>query len=163
MGFDVETLKMVADNCFKSSIKTLEGFNSILNKLFRLGIVNLESYLQYLSDSLAVDDKIKKILVELNLTRNVNSMDRNFYSIWTNEWKFGDDVILYGASLSKDKANAMQYLNKLLSNWNGQGVKTLKQAQGSKVEIVENKSYIRNDYTKEQINSLISNLDEVEV
>ena len=163
MGFDVETLKMVADNCFKSSIKTLEGFNSILNKLFRLGIVNLESYLQYLSDSLAVDDKIKKILVELNLTRNVNSMDRNFYSIWTNEWKFGDDVILYGASLSKDKANAMQYLNKILSNWNGQGVKTLKQAQGSKVEIVENKSYIRNDYTKEQINSLISNLDEVEV
>ena len=33
---------------------------SILNKLFRLGIVNIESYLQYLSDSLAVDDKIKK-------------------------------------------------------------------------------------------------------
>ena len=75
-----------------------------------------------------------------------------------------DDVILYGASLSKDKANAMQYLNKILSNWNGQGVKTLKQAQGSKVEIGETKaSYIRNNYTKEQINSLIANLDEVEV
>ena len=164
MGFDVETLKTVADNCFKSSIKTLEGYNSILIKLFKLGIVNLDSYLQYLNDSLAIDDKIKKILIELNLSRNVNAMDRNFYSIWTNDWKFSDEIILYAASLSKDKSNAMQYLNKILSNWNGQGVKTLKQAEANKVvDISENKSYIRNDYTKEQINSLISNLDEVEV
>ena len=47
MGFDVELLKMVADNCFKSSIKTLEGLNSILLKLFKLGIVNVTSYMQY--------------------------------------------------------------------------------------------------------------------
>ena len=163
MGFDVELLKMVADNCFKSSIRTLEGFNNIINKLFRLGIVNVNSYLQYINDNLAVDDKIKKILVELNLSRNVNNMDRNFYSIWTCDWGFADDVILFGASLSKDKSNAMQYLNKILSNWNSQGVKTLDKAKNTKVETQENSSFIHNQYSKEQIKSLISNLDEVEV
>ena len=163
MGYDEETLKLVADNCFKSSIRTLEGFNSIINKLFKLGIVNMNSYLQYINDSLAVDDKIKKILIELNLTRNVNNVDRNFYSTWTDSWGFSDDIILHAASLSKDKSNAMQYLNKILSNWNTQGVKTLELAKNAKVETVENSSFIHNQYSKEQISSLISNLDEVEV
>ena len=163
MGFDIETLKLVADNCFKSSIKTLEGFNGIVNKLFKLGIVSLNSYMQYISDSLAVDEKIKKVLVALNLSRNVNNMDRNFYSTWTNDWGFADEVVLYGASLSKDKSNALQYLNKILSNWNSQGVKTLDKAQSVKVETVENGKFIHHNYTKEQISSLIANLDEVEV
>lgn len=163
MGFDVELLKLVADNCFKSSIRTLEGFNNIVNKLFKLGIVNTEAYLRYVNDNLALDEKIKKVLLELNLTRNVTNMDRNFYSTWTNDWGFADDVILYAASLSKDKANAIQYLNKILSNWNSQGVKTLDKAQSVKVEVAESQSFIHNNYTKEQITSLISNLDEVEV
>ena len=163
MGFDVETLKLVADNCFKSSIKTLEGFNNIINKLFKLGIVSLSSYMQYISDNLAVDEKIKKVLIELNLSRNVNNMDRSFYSAWTKDWGFADDVVLYGASLSKDKSNAMQYLNKILSNWNSQGVKTLDKAKNAKVETMDNASFIHNKYTKEQISSLIANLDEVEV
>ena len=163
MGFDLETLKLVADNCFKSSIKTLEGFNGIVNKLFKLGIVSLNSYMQYISDNLAVDDKIKKVLVALNLSRNVNNMDRAFYSTWTNDWGFLDELVLYAASLSKDKSNAMQYLNKILSNWNSQGVKTLDKAQDVKLEVQENKTFIHNNYTKEQISSLIANLDEVEV
>lgn len=163
MGFDVDTLKLVADNCFKSSIKTLEGFNNIINKLFRLGIVSVNSYLQYLNDNLATDEKIKKVLVELNLSRNVNNMDRSFYSTWTESWNFADIVILYAASLSKDKSNAMQYLNKILSNWNSQGVKTLELAKNTKVEVVENTTFIHNQYSKEEIKGLISNLDEVEV
>ena len=163
MGFDVETLKMVADNCFKSSIKTLEGYNNIVNKLFRLGIVNVNAYLQYINDNLALDEIIKKILVELNLTRNVNNMDRNFYNTWINDWGFELDVVLYGASLSKDKANAMQYLNKILANWNSQGVKTIDKAKLTKVETGETNTFVHNQYSKEQIKSLISNLDEVEV
>lgn len=163
MGFDLETLKMVADNCFKSSVKTLEGYNNVINKLFKLGIVNINSYLQYINDSLAVDNKIKNILLVLNLSRNVNNMDRNFYSVWVNDWKFDDEVILLAASFAKDKINAIQYLNKILSNWNGQGIKTVDQAKNTKVETVAETSFIHNNYSKEQIKSLIANLDEVEV
>lgn len=163
MGFDEETLKLVADNCFKSSIKTLEGYNNIINKLFKLGIVNINSYMQYINDNLAVENKIKKILEALNLSRNVNNIDRNFYSTWTTDWGFEDTVILYAATLAKDKSNATMYLNKILSNWNTQGVKTLEKAQGTKVEITQENNFIHNNYTKEQIASLITNLDEVEV
>ena len=90
-------------------------------------------------------------------------MDRNFYSIWSNDWGFMHEVILYAATLSKDKPNAIPYLNKILSNWNSQGVKTLDKAKQIKPEEGNEKGFIKNNYTKEQIASLITNLDEVEV
>jgi len=163
MGFDVETLKMVADNCFKSSIRTLEGYNNIILKLFKLGITNTNAYMQYLNDNFATDSLIKEILNTLNLIRNVNSVDRNFYRIWSQDWGFVHEVIVYAASLSKDKPNAMPYLNKILSNWNSQGIKTLDKAKQTKVETATEQNFIKNNYTTEQIASLISNLDEVEV
>ena len=163
MGFDLETLKTIADNCFKSSIKTLEGFNNVLNKLFKLGIVNINSYNEYLRDNLAIDEKIKEVLVALNMSRNVNAMDRNFYNIWTNEWGFPHEVILHGASISKDRINAMPYLNKVLANWNSQGFKTLDKVKSFKAESNSNNSFSHQNYTKEQISSLISGLGEIEV
>lgn len=163
MGFDVELLTMVADNCFKSSIRTLEGFNNIINKLFKMGIVNINSYMQYLNDNLAVDDKIREVLSGLNLARNVNNMDRNFYRIWTEDWGFSHNVIMCAVEMSVGKANAVQYLNKILSNWNGEGIKTVEQAKSVRVDSPQTSSFIHNNYTKEQIASLITNLDEVEV
>ena len=77
-------------------------------------------------------------------------MDRNFYNTWTNDWGFVLDVILYACELSKDKANAMSYLNKILSNWNGQGVKTLDKAKLTKVDQPVGQGFIHNTYTKEQ-------------
>lgn len=163
MGFDVDTLKTIADNCFKSSIRTLEGFNSIINKLFKLGITNTPAYMQYLHDNFAVDSKIKEVLTALNLKRNVTNMDRNFYSTWTSDWGFSHEIILYAAEISKDKANAIQYLNKVLSNWNTQGLRSLEQVKSVKVDMDTKNDFIHNNYTKEQIASIISNLDEVEV
>lgn len=163
MGFDQQMLLTVADNCFKSSIRTLEGYNNILLKLFRLGIVNLISYNQYLNDNLAQDQKVKEVLTHLNLARNVNNADRSFYSVWTNDWGFGHDVVLYGADLSAGKTNALQYLNKILSNWNIAGLKTLEKVKLTKIEDNDKADFIHNNYTKEQIASFITNLDEVEV
>ncbi len=168
MGYDIDILKMIANNCFLSSIKTLEGMNNIINKLFKLGIVNTSSYIQYLNDNLAQDEKIKKVLGYLKLNRNVNNSDRQFYKVWTDDWKFGDEIILYGASLSAGTNNAIQYLNKILSNWNALGYKTIDQAKADKTntkseETKQNSGFIHNNYTKEQIASFLTNLDEVEV
>ena len=163
MGFDVDTLKLVADNCFKSSVRTLEGYHNILNKLFKLGIVNTQSYMEYLSDNFALDSRIAEVLAGLKIARKVNNMDRNFYHIWTEDWGFSHEIILYAVELSKDKSNAINYLNKILSNWNSQGIKTIDKARQTKVEDSQPNKFIHNNYTQEQITSLISNLDEVEV
>ncbi len=161
-GYDKSTLEIIADNCFKSSIRTLEGFNNIILKLYKLGIVSLDSYNEYLRDNLAVDDEIKQILSSLNVSRNVNNNDRSFYRTWTKDWGFSLDIILYASTFAKDKINAMAYLNKILADWVGK-VKTLSDAKNMRVVKETKNNFIHNNYTKEQISSLISNLDEVEV
>ena len=71
--------------------------------------------------------------------------------------------MLYGADLSAGKTNALQYLNKILSNWNGANLKTLEQVKQTKLDDSDKPEFIHNNYTKEQIASFITNLDEVEV
>lgn len=161
-GYDKDTLSTIADNCFKSSIRTLEGFNNIILKLYKLGIVSLDSYNEYLRDNLAVDNTIREVLTALNVSRNVNNNDRAFYRTWTSDWGFSHDIILYACEFARDKINAMSYLNKILSNWTGK-VKTLDDAKRMNVSTDNNSNFIHNNYTKEQIASLITNLDEVEV
>ncbi len=162
MGFNLETLKTIANNCHGTTVRTLESFNNIVTKLFKLGITNLNGYQKYLQDNLAVDSLINEVLQELNLQRKANANDRTFYKIWSVDWGFSHQIILYAASLSKNKANAIAYLNKILSNWNGAGLKTLEEVKAVKIDDKPT-DFIHNNYTKEQIQSLMTNLDEVEV
>ena len=163
MGFDIDTLKLIADNCFKSSIRTLEGYNNIIVKLFKLGITNTNAYLNYMRDNLETDNRIKAVLDALGLNRNVNNIDRSFFKIWSSDWGFSDEIIIYGASLSANKANAIQYLNKILSNWNNEGLKTVDKVKGADNKIEQKQEFIHNNYTKTEIASFLTNLDEVEV
>ena len=161
-GFDKDTLVTIADNCFKSSIRTLEGFNNIIIKLYKLGIVTLESYREYLNDNLSVDNEIKQVLDALKVNRFVNNNDRAFYRTWTTDWGFSLDIVLYACTLAVGKSNAMSYLNKILANWTGK-VKSLDDAKKMQVSTAPSTNFIHNNYTKEQISSFITNLNEVEV
>lgn len=163
MGFDLETLKTVAGNCYLSSIRTLNGFDGIVKKLYKLGITNVAAYNQYLSNNFAVDEKIKAVLLALNLNRNIIAMDRNFYRTWTENWGFSDKIILHGASLSSGKTNPLQYLNTVLADWHTRGVKE-EEILAQQATAPNANNFMHNNYTKEQIMSVITNLnEEVEV
>ncbi len=161
MGFDESTLAAIANNCHGTTIKTLEQFNGIISKLFKLGITNLAGYQMYLQDNLSLDNLINEVLKELGLERSANNQDRNFYNTWANAWEFSHAMIMRAATLSRGKSNAVAYLNKVLSNWRSQGVKTLDQVKDTGTG--EQADFVHNNYTKEQIMSLMTNLDEVEV
>ena len=164
MGYDFPVHKTIANNCFLSTIKTLEGMNNIIQKLYKLGIVSLDAYNRYLSENLAQDKLIKEVIDAMHLARNVNNADRSFYRVWTVDWGFSHEIIMYGATLTTGTSNAMSYLNKILANWNSAGLKSLDKVKAEKVETNKNDtSFIHNNYTKEQISSFLTNLDEVEV
>lgn len=164
MGYSHQMLCNIANYCFLSNIRTLAGFNATVLKLYKLGIVRQRALDEYLKGLLQEDECIKQVLNELNLVRNVNSYDRTYYDTWTNQWNFNPDIILYGASLACGKQNPMQYLNKILSSWFNAGVHTVEDAKKQTFSF-ENSSAASEQklkYTKEQLNSLFANLDEVE-
>lgn len=164
MGFNEIVLTQIADYCFKNSIRTLEGYDNIVQKLFKLGIVSVEALNEYLSELNETDQKIIKVLEILNIKRNVNSFDRTYYKTWTIDWGFSSDLIDYAATLSAGKSSAIQYLNKILSNWKQQNVTTIEQASTqAKTDITTQKENTSPEISKERLSALFGNLEFVDV
>ena len=164
MGYGDEILVQIADYCFKNSIRTLDAYDRVVQKLYKLGIVSLEAFNEYLADLSAWDDKVRALLENLGIKRYVNEFDREFYRTWTEMWNFSDEIIDWATGLSVGKANAMQYMNKILSSWKAKCVTTIEQAKAnSNFEPVATAVKKSDKYTKEQLNSFFSNLDEVEI
>jgi len=164
MGYVDDILVQIADYCFKNSIRTLDSYDRVVQKLYKLGIVSLDAFNEYLGDLSAWDDKVRALLEKLGIKRYVNEFDREFYRTWTENWGFNEQIIDFASSLSSGKSNAMQYMNKILSNWKAKGVTSLEQAKLNLSFVpVDNQVKKSDKYTKEQLNSFFSNLDEVEI
>ena len=164
MGYGDDILVKIADYCFKNSIRTLEAYDRVVQKLYKLGIVSLEAFNEYLGDLTAWDDKVRALLERLGIKRYVNEFDREFYRTWTESWGFNEQIIDYATTISVGKSNAMQYMNKILSSWKAKGITTLEQAQSTSNFATSETQVKKSDkYSKEQLNSFFSNLDEVEI
>jgi len=167
LGYEKETLEEIAKVCFKTSVRTLEGMNGYVQKLFKLGIITSESLAKYINGVIESDKEIKNVLEKLGLSRNVNYFDRENFKTWKNNWKISDELIEYGSSLARDKSQPMQYLNRVLSSWHDNNVKSLEDAKKfatptnsttQKTEPLKGRSY-----TREELNALIQSVDEVEI
>ena len=164
MGYGDDILVKIADYCFKNSIRTLEAYDRVVQKLYKLGIVSLEAFNEYLGDLTAWDDKVRALLERLGIKRYVNEFDREFYRTWTESWGFNEQIIDYATTISVGKSNSMQYMNKILSSWKAKGITTLEQAQSTSNFATSETQVKKSDkYSKEQLNSFFSNLDEVEI
>ncbi|MGN1162733.1 MAG: DnaD domain protein [Christensenellales bacterium] len=168
LGFEPDALKMLAKYCFSHSIRTLSGMDDLVAKMFKLGLVSFDALTQHITSLREIDSKIKEILENLGLSRLVNSFDRDFYSTWTNSWNMGEDLINYACSIAAGKSQPMQYMNKILSTWSQNGVKTLEQAKSQALPIdhqqKSNPAAIKgHNYSKEQLDSLFDSLEEIEI
>ncbi len=167
-GYSPETLELIANYCFKNSIRNLQGMDNIIQKLFQQGLVSIESIAQFVDKAKKQDENIKKILSTAKLLRNVTSLDRDFYRNWTYTWNMSQEMIEYAASLSSDKSQPMQYINKILGNWFEQKITNLELAKQDKTLYKYNSK--NNDieihsrkYTKEELDNIFSKIEEVEI
>ena len=171
-GFDDETLLAIAKYCFKSGIRTLAGMSSIMDKLYKNGIVNLVSLDNYFAVMSDTDAKIQSILAKCGLDRRTTANDRLLYKTWTEVWNMPLELILFAAELAAGTASPLAYVNRVLSDWKQRGVTTVEQAKQNKTSeksvaattatFVGGTAIERRHYTDEQINALFSALDEEE-
>ncbi len=169
LGHNADSLLALADYCFKNSIRTLEGLNNTILKLYKLGIVSIESITEYINELVYVDKEIKDILEKLGISRMVTNQDRTYYKIWTQTWNFDKELIDLATEMSSGKFQPLQYINKLLSNWHTKEIKTVEQAKNftpitekntEEQKISQNKG---RSYKKEELDALFDSLEEVEL
>lgn len=171
-GYDAETLIAIANYCFKQSIRTLEGVNAIICKFFKLGLVSLASINEYIKGLADIDNNIREVLDACQITRLVNTYDRDFYNTWTGAWNFPHDVIMVVASSSAGKSQPIQYMNKILSNLYAEkitDIDTIKKRLANMSVAPSTPSnnsalnYEMREYKKEELDALFDSLDDIEV
>lgn len=128
-GFEVEAILKVSEYAFKSSIRSLEGMDSLMKKLYKLGILSSESLYEYFATMIKSDSQIKSILENLGISRRVNNFDREMFKTWSESWKMDSSLIDYASSLAVGKINPLQYMNRLLAVWQEKAIKTVEQAK----------------------------------
>ena len=165
LGFDEEMIKFYSSQCFLNGTRNLEGMDTNINKLYKLGIVSLQAYNQFAEQNIKLDESISKILSLCGLVRRVNSVDRQFYRVWKQDWNFSDEIIEYVASISVGKMQPMSYINKILADFKQNNILTLEQAKKScNTKDVNNSSnFTPRSYSTEELNSVFANLDEVKI
>ena len=172
LGYTKETCEVLANYCFIKGIRSLEGLNELINKFYKLGFIELKSINNYIYELKLIDDKIKDILTKVGLDRNVINQDRNFYNTWVNDWSISEELIDYAISLSADKYQPMQFLNKVLAKFHTQNINTVEEAKNVEINfgttIKQNKAKVdkqakKSNYSNDELNSLFSVLKEVEL
>ena len=167
LGFSEKMLEEISNYCFKTNVRTLEGMNKVLEKFHKLGILTENSLAQYFNEVLVVDKKIKNLLENIGLSRNVNQFDRDKYKIWKEIWKMPDDLLEYACTLAVGKEQPMQYLASIIASFNDKNIRTLDEAKKS-FDIVNPKTSkpsfsTGRSYTKEEMNSLFQSIEEIEI
>lgn len=175
-GYDKNTLTIISSYCFKNGIRTLDGMDNIIDKFVKLGLITLDSINDYINETIELDKTIKQILDKLCINRKVNHFDREFYKNWIYKYNFSQDIIDYAITKAQGKFQPMQYLNKILASFNDKNIKTLEDAKKLNIDfIASNTTYISSgnekpkntnvvkthSYTKEELDSFFTNLDEI--
>jgi len=168
-GFNADTLEYISNYCFKQSIRTLDGMNTIVQKFFKLGLISTDSIIQYISAIIQTDELIKEVLDKTGLVRTVSSYDRDFYKTWTDSWGFSHEQVLMASELAEGKNNPITYLNRVLADFHEQGisitadvVKNFKTKPAQSTE-PQKQNYAHHNYTKEQLSAVFDSLDDVEI
>lgn len=169
-GFERDALSLIAEYCFENSIRSLNGMNVAVAKFYKQGCVTVQSINGYLSDLVARDREIKKVIEATASSRNVTASDRDAYALWL-EWGFENDVILYCASLAQGKPQAVGYISKLLSKCKEQkafDIESVKKvlSQTGSGQPSQQPGELDHRYSKEEMNSFFGDLhdfDNIEV
>lgn len=166
LGYDGETLLFLANYCFKKRKRNLDDMDEVVKSLYNKGLIAIVDIADYVKRRAKDDEFIKSLLSETGTVRSPNDWDRKNLSAWR-EWGFSDEMVLDAAKISGGRTNPMIYMNGVLSNWKNKKIftpddlpKVEKTVQSGKSDTVrfENERV----YTKEELENLISNIDDVD-
>lgn len=165
MGFDGKTLLFIADYCFRKNKRTYELMNDTVLKLYKLGLITVQSITLYIEQHNKNDEFIEKFLEYAGTQRKANSWDRQNLENWRS-WSFTDDMILEAAKRSSHTSNPISYMNSILSNWKSQGVFTVSSLEKlPKISTSDKTVHFENErtYSQNELDELLKRFEDFKV
>ena len=125
-GFEAETILLAAAQCRRKHKHDFAELEWMLGEWGKAGVFTGEQAERYLADMKALTAELRRVMSRAGLTRYPNKDDLSRYTAWKE--KFSDALIDCAAGLSGGTAMPMRYIEKLLSEWEKEGVTTPEQA-----------------------------------
>ncbi len=174
MGFESDAILELSNYAFRSNIRTLDGLNNNINSMYKLGILTLASLDSYMQDIVKNDNVIADMLGKLGINRGVIAGDRSMFKVWLYDWNLNKEIIDYAVDLSVGRYSAMQYLNRVLSEYHANNITTVESAKNFKLSFgssiqngakntTSSKVAKKREYSKKELDSLFDNIEEVEI
>lgn len=154
-GFTNDALLTISKFCFLKNVRSLDGMEQMVNRFFKLGLVDMTGINNYIEKQIAIDEKITKIYEKCNHIGMVTNKDREFYHTWM-EWGFDDEMILFVASMAKNNPFPMQSINRNLAILHQKNIAEINEAK----EELEKKTFSKEqtkkaNYTDEQLKKVL--------
>jgi len=164
-GYNEESLLFIAKYCYKTSCKTLQRVDEVIEELYRLGLISIESLVSHFNYLKEIDGFITQILTASGSTRKPNNYDRDNLKIWRG-WGFSDEMILEAAKLSAGKSSPIPYINAILGEWKNKGVFAPSQITEKSTIATYTKGnlhHFKNErkYTQEELDALIDDINDI--
>lgn len=142
-GFSFESLKFIAEYCFRQNKTSFEDMNELVQNMYNDGIITDENVKLYIENLTAENAFIKQIISTCGLTRQVISTDRENIARWRG-WNFSNEMISEAAKTAAGKSNPVAYMNSVLSTWKSEGIFSADKltAKAATVKTADNQSRV---------------------
>ncbi len=134
LGFDGDSLRLVADYCFRHDKKSCDKMTALLEECAAEGVTSYDSVKARFSAEGRYDAEIRRLLSLAGISGDVTSRDRDSYNIWTNYWNVPQGVLEDAASRSMGEANPRVRMHALVKAYHEKGSMTSSPAAMSESE-----------------------------
>jgi DnaD/phage-associated family protein len=128
-GFDNAMLLLAAKNVGARGKKPFSLLDTVLTDWYNNHILTPAQARRYIAEQKELDTRITSVFDTAGIPKTPTDAHRKIYARWHDTWGLSHDAILLAAEISTLSDNPYRYLNTILSNWHGAGVKTLTDAQ----------------------------------
>ena len=165
LGFSHNALLLIAKFCFIKNVKNLESMKQMVNRFFKLGLLEENSINSYIEKQIEIDKKIENIFSNCGHIGIISNRDREFYHTWI-EWGYDDEIILFVSSNINEKAFPMQAINRKMAMLNQKNIKTLEEAKkilaqktiSPKIE-EKDKEFEYHQYSEKQLKQVLADFE----
>ena len=126
-GFEAGTIELAAIQCHRRKKTRFEDVEWMLKRWGEQGIYTRQAAEAYIEDMQRKAAPVRALLELCGLERRPSKSDLSYYESWRDAHDAA--VIEYAATCARGMQVPMKYMDKLLGEWRGAGVRTVEEAR----------------------------------
>lgn len=124
-GYDADIVQAIIREGQRQGVTRMAYLNQVARQWFEEGVQTPEQAEEFASRYRKAAGKHKSIVSYLGLKRQLTGAEQALLDKWTDQWGFSNEVIIRACAEAVGSQNPLQYVNRVLEQWQEKGVRTV--------------------------------------